>query len=208
MANTGAADSQGGAMRCVHIAVTVACALMLAGCLPVTSKTPIGTTAGLGADPALFGTWKGHSADADNKDDGFFHFMAAKDGSITVAVILARGSSDDGWTIFSAHTATLAKNHYLNAVETFDKDAPAEGDLKNANIPLLYVVKGRTLTLYLLDEDKTKAAVKAGQLKGEVEPGDNGDVVITADAAELDAFMAKPEAAELFKVLMVLRKVD
>ena len=195
-------------MKLLHIAVTALCALVLAGCLPVTSKTPVGTTAGLGADPALFGTWKGHSTDSDNKEDGFFHFMLAKDGSLTVAVIMSRGSSDDGWTIFNAHTATLGKNRYLNAVETFDKDAPAEGDLKNANIPLLYVVKGRTLTLYLIDEDKAKAAVKAGQIKGEVEPGDNGDVVITAGGAELDAFMAKPDAVELFKVLMVLKKVD
>ena len=93
-------------------------------------------------------------------------------------------------------------------METFDKDAPAEGDFKNANIPLLYVVKGRTLTLYLLDEDKTKEAVKAGKLAGTVEPGESGDVQITAEPEALDAFMAKPEAAELFKVLMVLKKVE
>jgi major membrane immunogen (membrane-anchored lipoprotein) len=195
-------------MKALHIAAALACALLLAGCLPVTSKTPIGTTVGLGADTALTGTWKGHSQDANDKTDGFFHFMQAKDGSLTVAVILAAGGSDDGWTIFNAHSAALGKNRFLNAVETFDKDAPADGDLKNANIPLLYVLKGRTLTLYLLDEDKTKQAVKAGKIKGTIEPGDSGDVVITADAAELDAFMAKPEAVELFKVLMVLKRVD
>lgn len=195
-------------MKIVHIAVTMACALLLAGCLPVTSKTPVGSTTGLGADKALTGTWKGHSVDADNKADGYFHFMAAKDGTLTAAVVYAMGSSDDGWTIFNVRTATLGKNHFINAVETFDKDAPAEGDLKNANIPMLYTIHGHTLTLYLIDEDKAKAAVKAGKIKGEVEPGDMGDVVITADAAELDAFMAKPEAAELFKVMMVLRRVD
>jgi hypothetical protein len=195
-------------MNVFRIAAALAVALLLAGCLPVTSKTPIGTTVGLGADTALHGSWKGHSPESTDQNDGFFHFMKAKDGSMTVALILAAGGSDDGWTIFNAHTATLGKNHFLNAVETFDKDAPADGDMKNANIPLLYIIKGRTLTLYLLDEDKTKEAVKAGKIKGEVEPGDSGDVVITADAGELDAFMAKPEAAELFKVLMVLKKVD
>ena len=195
-------------MNVFRIAAALACALLLAGCLPVTSKTPIGTTVGLGADTALYGSWKGHSPDSTDQNDGFFHFMQAKDGSMTVALILSAGGSDDGWTIFNAHTAALGKNHFLNAVETFDKDAPADGDMKNANIPLLYVVKGHTLTLYLLDEDKTKEAVKAGKIKGEVEPGDSGDVVITADAGELDAFMAKPEAAELFKVLMVLKRVD
>jgi hypothetical protein len=195
-------------MKMVHIAVTLACTLLLAGCLPVTSKAPVGTTAGLAADKALFGTWKGHSADADNKSDGYFHFMAAKDGTLTAAVVLATGSSDDGWSIFNLRTATLGKNHFINAVETFDKDAPTEGDLKNANIPMLYTLKGRTLTLYLIDEDKAKAAVKAGKIKGEIEPGDMGDVVITAAPAELDAFMAKPEAAEMFKALLVLKRVD
>jgi hypothetical protein len=195
-------------MRIIRIAATLAYVFLLAGCLPVTSKTPVGTTTGLGADKALIGTWKGHSADADNKDDGFFHFMQAKDGSLTIAVILAKGSSDDGWTIFNARTATLGKNHFINAVETFDKDAPAEGDLKNANIPLLYIVKGRTLTIYLIDEDKAKAAINAGKLKGTIEPGDSGDVQITSEGADLDAFMAKPEAVELFKVMMVLKRVD
>jgi len=195
-------------MIVTRIVAALACAFLLTACLPVTSKTPVGTTAGLGADTALYGTWKGHSPDSENKDDGFFHFMQAKDGSITAAVIMARGNSDDGWTIFSARTATLGRNRFINAVETFDKDAPAEGDLKNANIPLLYVVKGHTLTLYLLDEDKTKEAVKAGKLKGIIEPGENGDVQITSEPAELDAFMATPEAAGLFKVMMVLRKVD
>jgi hypothetical protein len=195
-------------MIVTRFAAVLACAFLLTGCLPVTSKTPVGTTAGLGADSSLYGTWKGHSPDSENKDDGFFHFMAAKDGSITIAMILARGSSDDGWTIFNARTASLGKNRFINAVETFDKDAPAEGILKNANIPLLYAVKGRMLTIYLLDEDKTKEAVKAGKLKGTIEPGDSGDVQITSEPAELDAFMATPEAAGLFKVMMVLRKVD
>jgi hypothetical protein len=195
-------------MNVIRIAATLACVFLLAGCLPVTSKTPVGTTAGLGADKALIGTWKGHSADADNKDDGFFHFMLAKDGSLTIAVILAKGSSDDGWTVFNARTASLGKNHFINAVETFDKDAPAEGRLKSANIPLFYVMKGRTLTIYLLDEDKAKAAITASKIKGTIEPGKSGDVLITAESGELDAFMAKPEAADLFKVMMVLKKVD
>lgn len=189
-------------------AVVLVVSLVLAGCLPVTSKTPVGTTAGLGADRALMGTWKGPSLLDEKHQDAFFHFMAAKDGALTAAVILAKGSPDDGWTIFNVRSATLGANKYLNAVETFDKDAPAEGDLKNANIPLLYVVKGRTLTIYLIDEDKAKAAVKAGTLKGTIEAGDSGDVQLTADADELDAFFAKPESAQLFKAMFVLKRVD
>ena len=44
-------------MKLRHIAMAIGCSLLLAGCLPVTSTTPVGTTAGLGADEALYGTW-------------------------------------------------------------------------------------------------------------------------------------------------------
>ncbi len=195
-------------MNVIRMAAILACAMFLAGCLPVTSKTPVGSTVSLGADQALYGTWKGHSPDSEQKQDAFVHFMQAKDGSMTVAVVFARGTNDDGWTIFNAKSATLGKNRYLNVVETFDKDEPTSDRLQNANIPLLYAMKGRTLTVYLLDEDKTKAAIKAGKLKGTIENGDMGDVTITSEAADLDVFMATPEAAGLFKVLLVLKKVD
>jgi len=195
-------------MKRLHAALAIAAALVLAGCLPVTSKTPVGTTAGLGADEALYGTWKGQSTDAKDKNDAYFHFMKAKDGSITTAMVLASGGDDDGWTVFNVRTAMLGKNHFINAVETFDKDAPAEGSLKDTNIPLLYTIKGRTLTLYLIDEDKAKEAVQSGAIKGTVEPGESGDVQITADAAALDAFFATPEAAKLFKVFIVLKRAE
>ncbi|MDR3527169.1 MAG: hypothetical protein P4L57_07790 [Rhizomicrobium sp.] len=189
------------------LAVAV-CAALLGGCLPVTSKTPVGTTTGLSADKALYGSWKGHSPDDAKAKDGFVHFLAAKDGSMTAVLVMADGGSDNGWTVFGVRTAALGKNHILNAVMTFDKDAPAEGGLKNATIPLLYVLKGKTLTLYLLDEAKVKAAIKAGTLKGTIEPGASGDAVISEDAAALDAFFAKAEAVALFKPMLVLKKVE
>ena len=195
-------------MTLTRMMMAVAAALILAGCLPVTTKTPAGTTAGLKNDAALYGTWKGKNPDDKAAPDGFFHFMQAKNGGFDIALAMAQGSSDDGWSAFTATTATLGKNHVLNAVMTYDKNAPVEGTLKNANIPLLYVVKGRTLTLYLLDEDKIKAAIKAGKIAGTVGTGDNGDAVITAGAAELDGFLARPDAAQYFQRMFVLRKVD
>lgn len=195
-------------MKGIYAAVLAIAAVALAGCLPVTTKTPVGTTVGLAADPALIGSWKGQSPDAKQKQDGFFHFLLAKDGSLSVAMVFAAGTSDDGWSVFNARTATLGKNRYLNAAMTFDKDEPVKGALKGVTFPVLYVVKGKTLTLYLLDEDKAKAAIKAGKIAGTVEPGTSGDVTITADAKELDAFMARPEAKDLFKLLIVLKKVE
>lgn len=195
-------------MTVIRTVVAIITAVMLAGCLPVTTKTPVGTTVGLKADPALYGTWKGHNVDEKDTQDAFAHFMKAKDGSITIAVVQAFGVTDDGWSIYTGRTATLGSNHILNVSMVRDNGEVPDAPLKEANFPLLYVVKGRTLTLYIIDEDKARAAITAGTIKGTIEPGTSGDVTITADAKELDAFMAKPEAAKLFKVMLVLKKVE
>ncbi len=194
-------------MMIVRTVLALLAAVILAGCLPVTSKKPVGTTAGFKTDPALFGTWKGHSGDEQDQRDAFFHFLKNKDG-LTAAVVEASGENDDEWTIYDVHTAVLGDHRYLNAIVVMSNGQTPEDKLKGANIPLLYVIKGRTLTLYLFDEEKVKAAITAGAIKGTIEPGDNGDVAITADASELDAFMAKPETATLFKAMLVLKKAD
>ena len=124
-------------------------------------------------------------------------------------MVSAAGGSDDEWTAFNLRTATLGKNHFMNVVETFDNNEPVASDLKDASFPVLYKFgKNHTLTLYLLDEDKTKEAIAAGKLAGTVESGNFGDVKITSDDAALDAFMATPEAVKLFKVFLVLKKAE
>jgi len=198
-------------MRLLRAAVAMAAIFLAAGCLPVTSKTPVGTTAGLGADEALTGTWIGKSLDAEDKSDNhtiYFHFLKGKEGNLTALIVGAGDAKDDGWMAFDLRTAILGKNRFINAVDTFDDNQRAEGPLKDANIPLLYTIKGGKLTLYWLDEDKVKAAIKAGKIAGTVESGDFGDVKITAEPAALDAFMATPEAAALFKVFIVLKRAE
>jgi hypothetical protein len=195
-------------MPLARLFAVLAAAIVLAGCLPVTSKTPVGTTTGLSADPALFGTWKGKNPQDKDQRDGTIHFMQAKEGGFDIVVVLAEGSRDDGWTAFTASSARLGDHHFLNATMTYDKGIPAEGRLKGAVIPLLYVRSGRTLTLYQIDEAAAKAAIQAGKINGTIAPGDNGDVTITADAAELDRFMARPGAAMLFQPMLVLKRAD
>jgi hypothetical protein len=185
-------------------AMLAVAAVLLAGCLPVISTTPIGSTTGLGVDPALIGAWRGHSP--DNNEQFYLHILGAKTG-VLKAVLVSDVSGDDVM-IFRTQTAKLGSNHYLNATVVFDKDRLVEAPLKDANIPLLYGVKGKRLTLSLLDEDKVKAAITAGTLTGRIEPSSHGDAVITADAAALDAVFAKPDAVALFKTLMVLTKVE
>jgi hypothetical protein len=205
-------------MKIHRIALAIAATLLIAGCLPVTSKTPVGTTAGLGADEALYGTWTGRAEDQPDKDKDktekgvlYLHFLKGKDASaISVLwVVTGNGKNDSECMSFTVTTAKLGAYRYMNAVETSEDGKPIEGELKNASFPLLYKFGSHhKLTLYLLDEDKVKEAIKAGKIAGIIETRDFGDVKITADAAALDAFFATPEAAKLFKVFVVLRKAE
>lgn len=194
-------------MKLVPALVMLALAALLSGCLPVTTQTPVGTTTGLGTDQALYGTWRGHNEKDKNGRDSFFHILKATDGTLSIVAVQANGDTDDGWTIYAGRTATLGRNHYLNATIANDNGTPVDGTLKTSNFPVLYVVTAQTLTLYLLDEDKVRAAIKDGKISGTTGRSDSDDVVITAGAAELDAFMATPEARSLFRTLIVLRKV-
>ena len=205
-------------MKPFKLAFALAAALLAAACLPVTSKTPVGTTAGLGADPALIGTWKViPDRRKDNAQDGngpgFIHFILAKDGTIT-ALTVSTGKPGDAakshgeWSVFAASTAQLGQNRILNVRETSENGEPAK-DEDAQNIPVLYRFgRGGKLTLYLIDEKEAKAAIAAGKIEGTVEAGDYGDVALTAPADKLDAFFASDDGAALFKEeLIALKRV-
>jgi hypothetical protein len=49
-----------------------------------------------------------------------------------------------------------------------------------------------------MNEDKTKAAIQAGKIRGEVEPGQFGDAIITANQRALDSFIGSDEGVALF----------
>jgi hypothetical protein len=194
-------------MRGLRLLVAAGLAAMLTACLPVTTKTPVGTTAGLGADPALIGTWKGHST--GEKGTMYFHFLRAKDGGIDAVLVGPSTKKDDGgWMVMAMQTAKLGERQFINARAIYDGGKPAEGTMAENTIPLLYSFDAKgVLTLSLMDEDAAKAAVKAGKIAGTVGEGQFGDVTLTADAKALDAFMQSADAAALFvKPFAVLRK--
>ena len=198
-------------MRMFRLAAGLLLALTAAACLPVTTKTPVGTTAGLVNDPALEGLWISRPSEGD-KEISYLHFVPTDKGYTLVGVTPHQGKTNASWGVYHLTTATLGGNHYINAIEVSDDEKPAAPE-KQVIIPLLYTMKGDTLTISLLDEDKMKAAVAAHHIAAVVNKSYYGkmemdDIEITADAAHLDAFFAKPDAAGLFKPLLILKKVD
>jgi hypothetical protein len=196
-------------MTKLRTVLIVVCTLLLAGCLPVTSKTPVGTTVGLGADPALIGTWQGYDQEHHHLHV-YLHIYARKDvGLIAVQVATGNKQEDGGVMLYQLKTTTLGANRFLDVFKFCDDGDQAKWtDLNGGSTPVLYRIAHHTLTLSQLDEDKVKAAIAAGAIAGTVEPGDYGDVQLTADAKTLDAFMARPETAKLYKILMVFRKTE
>jgi hypothetical protein len=193
-------------MRVLRLAAAVSAALLTCACLPVTTKTPIGSTAGFKPDPALYGVWRDQNREKDN--EGFISFL--KDGQDGMTAVLVSPSSDGGdWQVFQVKTATLGGRTFMNAREIQAHGKAADDELAGHDIPVLYRVRGRTLTLILLDEKKTAAAIRAGAITGTIDPGEYGDVHITADAAALDKFIESDAGIALFSArAIVMKRVD
>jgi hypothetical protein len=182
--------------------------LVLAACYPPSTSHPVGSTTGLKPDPVLVGLWKGATADPSERG-AYYHFLPKLDGTITVVIVQTGNEPDGDWNLITMTTGKAGANRYMNAQLLASNGKPEEGS-PGGTIPVLYRIdaKGR-LTLYLMNEDGTKAAIKAGKLKGTIGKGDYGDAMITADPAALDKFMASPAAAALFtKPFFTLHKME
>ncbi len=189
--------------------LAVAAALFLGACLPVTTTTPIGTTAGLGADAGLTGLWRGQENDEKGQAI-YFAFFPQGDGTIKALAFEAPTKDGGGWSVYGIRTTTLGANRYMNVLQLEDNGKPTEPQVAATNIPLFYELgKDGTLSLALIDEDAAKEAIKSGKIAGNIETGQYGDVVITASAAQLDAFFASDAGRALFrKPFMTLHRVS
>jgi hypothetical protein len=195
-----------------RILAIVAAAVALAACLPVTTKSPIGSTVGYKSDPALYGMWKGAPPDNnDNHDIAYFAIMPGDEGEATVVFIdMPTPVKSGDWSTYEVKTTTLGPYRYLDARARMADGKPAEGPYTEKSFPVLYRIEADgTLALYLIDEEAAKAAVKAGKIAGDVGRGDYGDVELTAEPKTLDALLASRAGRALFtKPLIVLHKVS
>lgn len=195
-------------MSPIRTAAVLAAALLVSACLPVTTKTPAGSTAGFKADPALYGVWKGHGSDSD--ESGYISFLKNDDGSMTAVLISPPSASSGGdWDVYRLDVAALGNRHFMTARELFNDGKPAgDDDNKTGGILLSYRIEGNTLTLYVADEDKAAAAVKAGALHGTISGDEKSpDVALTSAGPELDKYLSSPAGAALFtKPLLVMKR--
>jgi hypothetical protein len=180
--------------------------LLAAACLPVTTTAPVGSTTAMTPDPALTGVWKGRPP--KEKDEGFFTFLPQSDGTITVIFAEPNGK-DANWGIYSLKTSTLGTYHYMNLHEVSSDGKAVEDAEAQKNILALYRVNGDgALVIYLADEKRVGAAIKANKIAGTVDATKYGDITITASASDLDTFMASADGRALFNApVFMLHKV-
>jgi hypothetical protein len=195
-------------MKALRLFLAIGLTLCAAACLPVTTSAPVGSTVGFANDPAIEGTWSGR-IDKNSPATTYFHFLANEDNTFTlVGVTTKYGEDKGGWGTYTLNTSNLGGHRYINARETMNDGKFASPEEQKANIPLLYTVSGDTLTLYLLDEDATAAAIASHKIEGKVTKSQyTTDVSITADAAHLDALLKTEDGARLFKVFIVLTRL-
>jgi len=186
--------------------VLAACALLLAGCTTITTKYPIGTTTGLGADKAILGSWSGQLKDSQTRV--IAHFIGAQKAGIAAILVLRDSgrNEDSGAGLFMLRTATLGENRYANVYKQLSSDDLEALKFEDMHMPVLYRLgSDGTLTLNLLDDNRTRAAIAAGKLTATI---DGSTIDITSEPKVLDAFMATPEGAALFRTLVVLKRLD
>ena len=191
-------------MRLVRLVFAVAAASALLGaCLPVTTRVPAGSTMGFKVDPVLVGTWRGVASDQDTP--AHIQILGNDDGTMTAVVVTPadKGTRGDR-SIYRLRAAALGANHILNAREVSLIGKADTGPLTREHVLLAYRVEARgKIGLYRMDDEATAAAIRAGEIAGEIEPGETGDVRITATEPALDRFLGTPRAARLFNKLLV-----
>src|ERR1700742_1159249 len=116
-------------MKSMRFAVLGMAALFVAACLPVTTRNPVGTSAGFIQDPSIVGVWKvePQKDDTDNKQ-GFIAFLNAEDDGAMTAVMVAPGKDTGDWGSYNLKLATLGQNRFINARTATNNGKPAEGD--------------------------------------------------------------------------------
>jgi len=150
-------------------------------------------------DRSFLGTWNAKMAQADpGQQDAVFYFRM-KRGKLTVLITQPKAKNHDDDVGAELTAATVGGNRFFNARLVATNNHQDDSGQPPGTIPVLRKFDDRRhVTFYLMDEDATKAAIKAGKIKGVVEPGQFGDATITADAGTLNAFMSSPAGLALF----------
>jgi hypothetical protein len=175
------------------VAATIVTAA-LAGCISTATRHPVGVSAGPQADPRLYGTWR--IVEPGKPTQYVFVIKAEKSNDLIVFSAFAT-EGGQGLALFYFATVGRVGDRTFVSLRQIASLKPLQfsGDYH----PMLYRVDGDTLTVVGLDTDVLRRAIANGDIAGTIagQPGpmpgegrSTADAVVTAEPAELDAFVA------------------
>lgn len=195
-------------MKIIRLLLSAAALVALAACYPPVTTHPVGSTVGFKSDPSLAGLWKARP-DADNQGSYYYHLLEEKDGTMFAVLVPDNYGHAKDVMMFKFKTARLGKNFgYLNVRAMMDPEHESP-DQPSGTVLVLYRLEANgKLQIFMLDEDKTKDAIRAHKIAGTAGKAGTDDAVITADSATLDKVFRSPAGLALFeKPFATLTKV-
>jgi hypothetical protein len=194
-------------MRRLSATAALATTLVLSACYPPVTSHPVGTTVGAKVDPAVVGVWRA-PGDKEHRPT-YLHILPRLDGPMAVIMVEGGPQPDGDWNEIAVTTARFGAYGFMN-VRLISANGKPVDDQPGGTIPVLYRFDAKgDLMLCLPDEDATKAAIKAGKIKGTVTDNGKGDATITADGAALDRFLTSRAGQALYnKPFSIFTRVE
>lgn len=180
-------------MRTTVAVAAIGVALIAIGCEPVPSLNPLVAENQAVSEPALAGTWR--SPDPD-EEEGFLRFEPTGERSFTITYAAEEGKTSR----FEGHLVRLEGGLFLDAYPSAERRD--ELFAREAFFPVIPAhtfyrieVKGDTLWLSWLDDDKLEGQLGEGKLAIAHEvvggSGRSSFRVLTAPTAELQALVSQ-----------------
>ncbi|HEX6187328.1 MAG TPA: hypothetical protein VFZ40_04555 [Pyrinomonadaceae bacterium] len=179
-------------VKVVLAASAVLVSIVLSGCVVVFTN-PLPVSQPLGLDKRLLGRWAGKD---EQGNDYSIRFETRANGNTVVSL------PDVGYRnpLFRVVTTEISTVNYL----ILRLDDPSDDKTYMVGS---YSIGGDSLTICLLNEDRIRAAIKQGRLKGKLANSPWGGATITENSKSVLAFLASPNSKDLFTCPGELKKV-
>jgi hypothetical protein len=180
----------------------IALTLFWACCEPPRSKNPLTPPEAAKPDARMAGVWAGRLGERDEallrvvpREGARFDLVLVGQDRASGAVVLA----------FEGFPSTIAGRSYLNLrSKTYLGDYAEKTQIAESWIFARYeVTRDGALTLWQMEDEPVKAAIAAHQLAGQTADR----VEITASSSELAAYVARADAATLWRRLGTFKRL-
>ena len=179
----------------LKILIILAMAVFFSACETVFLN-PLSDLRDSKSDKRLLGKW---SIKGEKYNGAYLQFDGGSNLKHNLFAVFG-GDTQEQNLVFTMFTTRIGKYSYMNL-------NPADKDKDKGYLIVRYAVDGNQLTVWILDTDKIKTAIKSGKLKGT--PGQSfGTTTVSDTPANIEAFLGSPDNGDLFQDAWRFEKVE